>query len=105
MLSRRTIIWLVIALISTAILTYRVMDFQRTCRAYGAAHTYKANKAEPPSKPEDTVYFNYDPCAYEDPSPIDEKILTLIAIVSVPVSLVRSIRDLYGHSKRKQGSP
>ena len=102
MLSRRTIIWLVIAFVSTAILTYRVKEFQRTCRAYVAAHSSNANKAVPPSKPGDTVYADFDLCAYEDPSPIDERILCLIAIVAIPVSLARSIRDLHRHFKRKQ---
>jgi hypothetical protein len=101
---RRTVIWFALAVFSVASLTYRVHEFQRSCRAYVAAHQHKTSSSEPlqpKPDPNETVLVAFDPCSYEDPSPIDERIVALIAVVSVPVSLGWMIRDLLRWRRRK----
>jgi hypothetical protein len=96
MISRRSIVYFAIALISTAILTYRVSSFQRTCHQYMRAHQVRAEHPELPKqspKPDSPKLVDFDPCSYEDPSSVFDRVLLLIALTSVPVSVASLIRD------------
>jgi len=96
-LSRRTVNWLALVVISVAYLTYRIPEFQRSCSEYVQTHRYRPSASEPFQSKADSngsTFVGLDPCSYEDPSPVDERVVTLIAVISVPVFFGSLIRDL-----------
>jgi hypothetical protein len=101
-ISRRTVTWFAIAVMSIAYLTYRALEFQPTCRNYVRVHPYRANPSKPKRKPDDTVLVNFDTCSYEDPAPVDEAVVTLIAVVSAPVFLGPLFQDSFRWRRRKR---
>jgi hypothetical protein len=93
-ISRRTIIFFLIAAASIGILTYRTWEQERPCREWRRAHDFGQPDPAPVRQPDGTVSVTFNPCdLWYDISWID-KLLFLTgfsASVAFVISLVQDI--------------
>ena len=99
MISRYTVIWLTLAVISAGYLTYRIYDFRHACLEQIQAH---GKRASPQADSRDTVTLNFDPCELHSPTPVTERVFALILVVSTPVFLGSLIRDLFRRLRQRR---
>jgi hypothetical protein len=102
LISRGTSVFLLIALVSAAVLIYRVHQFQRSCREYERAHEAHAAVSIPTQESSGQTWVDFDPCAYQDPMPIPDSILAFIFMGSLLLFIRRLIGDIFARVGRKR---
>jgi hypothetical protein len=93
-ISRRTIIFFLIAAASIGILTYRTWEQERPCREWRRAHDFGQPDAAPVRQPDGTVSVTFNPCGFWYEMPWIDKLLAMIgfsASVAFVISLVQDI--------------
>jgi hypothetical protein len=102
MISRRTIIFLLIAVTFFGVLAYRGWEQQRPCREW--QHNHAKDQAEPPpvKQPDGGIEVSFNPCYIWSETPLIDKILALTGLAAGVASIVSLLQDVTRWLRKKR---
>jgi hypothetical protein len=94
MISRRTIIFLLLAVACFGILTYRGWEQQRPCREW--QHSHAQGQVEPPpvQQPDGSIEVPFNPCYIWSEMPLIDKALALSGLAASVAFIISLLQDL-----------
>ena len=94
MISRRTVIFIFIAVSCFGILAYRGWEQQRKCREW--QHNHAEDQGEPPpvKQPDGSIEVSFHPCYMWSETPVIDKVLALTGLAAGVASIVLLFQDV-----------
>jgi hypothetical protein len=94
MISRRTIIFLLIAVTCCGVLAYRGWEQQRPCREWQRNHAKDHAEAPPVKQPDGSIEVSFNPCYIWSETTLIDRILALTGLAAGVASIVSLLQDV-----------
>ena len=102
MISKRTIIFFLIAVASLGVLAYRTWELERPCREWKHSHDFGQSDPTPIRQADGTYIVTFNPCGLWYEMPWIDKVLALIGFSATVAFVISIIQDLVRWIKRRR---
>jgi hypothetical protein len=102
LISRQTLIWFLIAVISTAIAAYRAWDEHHACEESVRAHTSHLPIPQSTIAPDQTSFVDFDPCGGLQSMSVMDELIALLSFASIVGTILSFLQDLVRWRKRRK---
>jgi hypothetical protein len=100
-ISRRTIVFFLIAAASIGFLPYRIWEQERPCREWRRVHDFGQTDPAPVRQPDGTVNATFNPCNLWYDMPWIDKLLVLTGFSASVAFVISLIQDIVRWFKRR----
>ena len=101
MISRRTIIFFLIAAASIGLLAYRTWEQERPCREWRRSHDFRQSDPAPVRQPDGTVSITFNPCNLWYGMFWIDKLIVLIGFSASVAFVISLVQDIVCWFKRR----
>ncbi len=103
-ISRRTVIFFLITIVSFGVLTWRVWDQEKPCREWKHAHDFGVPDSAPVRQSDGSYVVAFNPCNVWYAMPWIDKVLALVLFSSSAAFLISVTQDFLRWFRRRRSS-